>query len=322
MATPEKKILVLTHGRDIHGYALKVLMDDCQVDILPIEKVQGNVTYSWLSQGNLLRKSDLSEHAYDVVWYRRSHVPRPPHDNQEDELRARLVDAECNAFLMGVALSQKSAIQLNPVGSALRAENKINQLLAARSAGMVVPRTLISQECEEVFHFNRQMKGKVIVKKLMGVQGIPLATVALSSLEKIDCATIRECPTMYQECIAGTRHIRLCVWGNQMHWFEIVSDALDWRIEECEILPLQDPPEGLADCVHSFMRILGLRMAMLDFKLDMDGTPFFLEANQQGQFLFLQEETGVALIECFAAYVRSLAREARTAVAMEEGAPA
>ena len=44
MATPEKKILVLTHGRDIHGYALKVLMEDCQVDILPIEKVQGNVT--------------------------------------------------------------------------------------------------------------------------------------------------------------------------------------------------------------------------------------------------------------------------------------
>ena len=55
---------------------------------------------------------------------------------------------------------------------------------------------------------------------------------------------------------------------------------------------------------------LGLRMGIVDLKLDDAGVPVWLEINPQGQFLFAEGLCGLRLAEAFADFVASEARQA------------
>jgi hypothetical protein len=59
------------------------------------------------------------------------------------------------------------------------------------------------------------------------------------------------------------------------------------------------------------LELLGLKMGVVDLKLDPIGEPVWLELNPQGQFLFVEGLTGLDLTGAFSAFLRGEALAAR-----------
>ncbi len=60
-----------------------------------------------------------------------------------------------------------------------------------------------------------------------------------------------------------------------------------------------DLPDDIALKVRAFMRRMGLWFGCLDMIIQPDGTYVFLEINPNGQWLWIQECTGLPLLEEF-----------------------
>ncbi|HYO16042.1 MAG TPA: hypothetical protein VE685_22815 [Thermoanaerobaculia bacterium] len=58
--------------------------------------------------------------------------------------------------------------------------------------------------------------------------------------------------------------------------------------------------------IGNVLELLQLRMGVFDLKIRSDGTPVFLEVNQQGQFLFLDAVSSGHFLVPFAEYLASL----------------
>lgn len=293
-------LLIMTHSRDLHGHVIQQLLADrVDVRILAVDQVLGNEGWTWRADRTDLVAADFQRWNFDAVWLRRTRIPRI----QGNDAAQNLAVEEANAYLEGIALTHADRLAFNPYLAARRAENKLIQLRWAQAAGLNIPRTIVTQECEQLEAFVRDVGTPVITKKLRGLTGQRLETVRLSDPADIPCPVLRACPTMVQEEIPGSRHLRLVVWGDTMHMFQLESEALDWRPAHPKASFVPNMDQGFASKIRAFMRLSGLQMGSFDFKLDAAGEPVFLEVNQQGQFLFLQEDTGVDLARSFADFV-------------------
>ena len=109
--------------------------------------------------------------------------------------------------------------------------------------------------------------------------------------------------SIYQECIPGTRHLRISVVGERCDGALIEAEALDWRFDLN--VPFSPYPldrhleQRLRDTLHE----LGLVMGIFDVKLTDDDEPVFLEVNPQGQFLFVEALCDLPLADIFAAFL-------------------
>jgi hypothetical protein len=147
------------------------------------------------------------------------------------------------------------------------------------------------------------MRGSVIVKKLLGAGGLQLATVELTHRELRSNRSIRVCPTIYQERIDGTEHVRAMCFGDEVHAIKITSQILDWRRDLSVPFNPIHLHQGLKRQLLGLLKDLGLKMGVMDLKLRADGTPIWLELNTQGQFLFAEALSGCDLTTPFARFL-------------------
>ncbi|MBK8209094.1 MAG: hypothetical protein IPK78_03240 [Rhodospirillales bacterium] len=99
---------------------------------------------------------------------------------------------------------------------------------------------------------------------------------------------IRICPAIYQEFIPGTRHLRISCFGDALHAAMLETEALDWRYTMDAHVTRFELDGNTACRIRRVLTELGLRMGMVDMKLDDAGIPVWLEVNPQGQFMFLE----------------------------------
>jgi hypothetical protein len=112
----------------------------------------------------------------------------------------------------------------------------------------------------------------------------------------------------YQEEVPGTDHLRVMVFGEDVHTARIRSGALDWRLaNDMEVEQVAAEPM-LAAQLRAVVERLGLRMGVFDLKVRPDGQIVFLEVNPQGQYLFVEGMSDMPLGDAFA---RFAARELR-----------
>ena len=180
-----------------------------------------------------------------------------------------------------------------------RAENKLIQLEAAISVGLVVPDTLISSEPKEVFNFLDKHGGSVVVKALRPPANRAMAAVRIESNEQ----SIRSCPAIYQEYISGSIHLRAHVFGEDVYTVSIETEDLDWRRNLN--VPFQ---KTIIDAVvgsrlSSLIKALGLRMGVVDLKVRSSGEIVWFEINPQGQFLFAEALSGMPLLGYFTDFI-------------------
>jgi hypothetical protein len=116
------------------------------------------------------------------------------------------------------------------------------------------------------------------------------------------------CPTIYQEYIPGTRHIRVCYFGENTYTAMIESPELDWR--QSLNVPVSEHrlDEETKRKLRAVLDSLKLKMGIFDLKLTENGDAVWLEINPQGQFLFIEGLSGMPLTAIFAQFLYDEAR--------------
>ena len=180
-------------------------------------------------------------------------------------------------------LNEFTGAWVSEPGKTTRAENKLVQLQAATRAGLRVPKTLVSQKPDAVREFVERQPAGAIAKPVRGIQRC-LQPVKVSAGE-LASELVAFAPAIYQEFIPGDRHLRINCFGDHIYPMLYHSSSIDSR----DSLPPHEPvslPADIEGSLRETLRLLDIRMAIMDAKLTPPGEFVWLEANPQGQFLY------------------------------------
>jgi len=101
-------------------------------------------------------------------------------------------------------------------------------------------------------------------------------------------------PAIYQDMVVKEFDVRMVLMGSTVYSYALRNPkgALDWRQDAgqglVQVESIETPAE-VKDAVVAFARQSGVVFGSLDFAVDEKGRWWFLEINEQGQFLWLDE---------------------------------
>ncbi|MFD7860989.1 MvdC/MvdD family ATP grasp protein [Streptomyces sp. NPDC059783] len=201
------------------------------------------------------------------------------------------------------ALRSTGAPWMNAPDAVARSRYKVWQLRTAARAGLLVPDTVVTTEPAAAAQLAAD--GPVIVKSISGrhPEDPPVTLPTARVPPGADFSGVAASATCLQQEVDKVGDLRLTVVGDRMFACLITADGtLDWRFlppEECG-WTLASIPTTLAVGVRRYMAAAELAYAALDFAIDGDGRYWFLEANQGGQFGFVEITTGAQISQAIA----------------------
>ncbi len=246
----------------------------------------------------------LDPQTVSAVWFRRAHNPEV--FARASAVNIAFLRTEWARFLRNVyALSDELCDRLwvNRPRSAVAAESKLVQLQAARRSGLRFPPTLVSHDPAAIRRF-AERHGVVLYKPFMphtwkdAASGRMFSTFAriLEPEMLADDAALALSPGIYQVYVEKERDLRVIAIGDRLFTVSLRSTSgeafVNWRAHtyapelSAEVVPL---PAGYDDKLRLLLRSLGLVFGCIDVAVDRSGEPHFLEVNQAGQFLFLED---------------------------------
>jgi len=197
----------------------------------------------------------------------------------------------------------RDAVWINPWHARRLSDTKITQLSAAHAVGFSVSPTLISNDPEEIVAFVRRYGvGKVVFKTITPAiwersDGPPMFTNTSPVTDNLLAAPedLRLCPGIYQLLIKKAAELRVTVMGERVYCAEVVGSSaagadVDWRVgqHDMRVHPFE-LPDKVAEMCRNLVSRLGLVFGCLDLILGEDGEYYFLEVNEMGQFLWVEE---------------------------------
>jgi glutathione synthase/RimK-type ligase-like ATP-grasp enzyme len=192
-----------------------------------------------------------------------------------------------------------SALVVNPPSAMASNGSKPYQSALIRWFGIDVPETLITTDPNAALEF-WEKHGSVVYKSVSGVRSI---VSRLGSEHSSRLQNIANCPTQFQEYIAG-RDFRLHIVGDEFFISEIISDADDYRYAiktgcRLKIRPGSLPEDVVGRC-RALVAFLGLRFSGVDLRRNQDGKWYCFEVNPSPGFSFYEEATGQPISDAVA----------------------
>lgn len=246
-------------------------------------------------------------------WYRRVRMPPPPPEASAEA--SEYVFREAMAGLRGALeiLAASMVRSFGSPGTLDRAESKVLQLHLAASLGFRVPRTLIASRADELREFG---VGPIIGKPLhsgylhLGGRALGIFTRRLSPADLVSLDTALPCPMIFQDEVPKAFDIRVTVVRDRVFAAAIDSQSdpdaqVDWRRTSRPDLPhfRHELPEHVhASCV-AMADALGTGFAAIDLVLTPQGDYVFLEANPNGEWLWIEDRLGFSISSCIASYL-------------------
>jgi glutathione synthase/RimK-type ligase-like ATP-grasp enzyme len=205
--------------------------------------------------------------------------------------------------LEGVYKILRDAYWVSPLYSIREAENKIYQLIIAKSLGLQIPDSIISNSYEKSKDFFYRNKNKCIIKPIKSglIEDNTKSKVVFTSiLEKIpeDKSRLEGCPNFFQNCIEKKGDVRVTMVGEKVfasliHSQDYNETKIDWRRGEIKLkhTKIELPTDLKVKCV-SLLKVLKLRYGAIDLVLDKNDRFVFLEINPNGQWAWIEKQTG------------------------------
>jgi len=265
----------------------------------------------WQARGPGL---ELDDRRFDVVWTRRLAPPVLPEGLPIPESDRYIARRECQAFHHALwCLVAPDALWINPLGSYQRANCKPLQLEIAARLGLRVPPTLCSNDPGRIRAFVREHGGRVVYKPYRPAQwerdeeGIALLFTSLIGEDDLpEDDVLRLSPGIFQPRVPKAHELRVTLIGDyvvtaKLHSQERELTELDWkhafdrlRIERTEI------GADLERACQALMRELGIVFGCIDLIVTPEGDVVFLELNEMGQFLWVEEfDPAIKLLDPF-----------------------
>ncbi len=236
------------------------------------------------------------------VWWR----PKPQFENITDGVADReFAKREWQHALESCEEIFRHAKWINPRQSDRRARYKPTQLKIAARAGFRIPKTIISNNPDDILGFIKRQNGQVIYKPLSWHFAPPdgLLFTNLIGPEFIVSHkdSVRVTPGIFQEKIDKSYEVRLTIVGDRLFPIKIDSQAnhvtsLDWRIDPDSLIhEFIEIPESVKLGVLKVHSQLGLVYGAYDFIVTPNQEYVFLEVNPSGQWLWMEEKIGVPI---------------------------
>ncbi|MFF6803226.1 ATP-grasp ribosomal peptide maturase [Streptomyces sp. NPDC012616] len=237
---------------------------------------------------------------------------------------------EASQALYGM-LRATGARWMNHPDASVRARHKPWQLRLAQRSGLPVPATIVTTFPQAAREFADRYPD-LVVKPVSGAhpQDPPRAVPTTRVPPDADFAAVAYGPTLLQRRVAKRADIRLTAVGDRL--LAARKDAVpggDPDVVDVRYSPSATPwrpadvPPRLAEAVRTYLREAELAYGAFDFAEDADGTWWFLECNQSGQFGFVEVDTGQPIARTIADWLAGppTERDARRTARCGSAAP-
>lgn len=305
------KMLIATEPDDSHALHVKLALEhyghDCELWFtadMPTKQTNSiylsNEEFCWLSEDNQVRLRKTMSAPIDVVWWRRPRhpfVPETAHKNDVDCIKKENTLFHASSPL----ILAPDAWWVNPYDAIKYANSKVYQLKQAPVCGFNIPPTLVSNSPTDIKAFINKYDSVIYkplfphnwlendVLKFAYTQGVELNQLPSDSLLQLT-------PGIFQRQIKKKYELRVTCFGNHHVAVKIDSQKhpqgiTDWRIaptHELKLEPYQLPP-AIESSINRFMNKLGIVFGCFDFIVTPEDEIYFLEVNQQGQFLWIED---------------------------------
>jgi hypothetical protein len=318
-------ILILSSPADVHATAVLDRLHAAAADAAILDLGEfprnGRLSMRFEPQGELdwsLEWPGLGTqplHECGAVWYRR---PQP------FELDPALTDAgyrafahgECHEAIQGLWHAHRAA-WMNPPERDETAHRKPLQLRAATEVGLTVPRTCITNSPAAARRFVAAEGIERTVYKSFSATERDWRETRLLRRPELDLIDrVRHAPVIFQEFVPARYDLRITLVGSAV--FAAAIDAgrseypLDFRmdLDRCSMQPWALPPE-IERRLLALMARLGLVYGAVDMRLTPDDRYVFLEVNPAGQWLFVEDRTGLPIASALAGWLATEDRRHR-----------
>jgi glutathione synthase/RimK-type ligase-like ATP-grasp enzyme len=284
---------------------LELQARECAYVRLNTEEIPVRVSVRLTDHDAVLRspRGDLAARDIRAVWWRSPIAP--VRNDERNDAEAAWAARETRTALEGY-LRAADARWVNPLSANAAAECKPEQLQRAHGVGLEVPATLITGRREEALAFIDE-HDRVVCKavndgRLPAADGHRLfftSEISRSSLER--ATSFGPEPYTFQELVDKTYDVRVTVIGSDVYACRIdsaddPSARIDWRAGP-EDLPhaIEMLPHSVAEACRTLTASYGLRFAAIDLVRHVNGDYLFLEINPNGQWAWVEQQTGLPL---------------------------
>lgn len=305
------KYLIYTQPHDAHAVVVKLALEKLGHEVqlwfvadqprLLSHSVSLNLRRTfWESSDNALQH-ELSE--FDAVWLRRIDKPNVPKDLTHPEDHT-FVERENRLFFESMTmLLATNAWWINSPQAARRANSKLLQLHLAKKCGLQIPATLCSNSPIDIREFIKSYKQSGVIYKPLcptiwteNNKVKALYTAIINENDLPDDETLKLTPGIYQPYIKKKYELRITCFGTHCVAVRLEGSAgmlhnIDWRAtpEKNLVCKLEVLPQPVEFKIQSLMRQLGLMFGCVDMIVTPTDEYYFLEINEQGQFLWIEE---------------------------------
>lgn len=243
-----------------------------------------------------------------AIWYRDPKAfALDPGMNPEER---RFAHGEARLGFGGV-LNALPVLWMNHPNRAADAMYKPTQLAVAAQSGLTVPRTLVTNNPDQIRAFAAESEHGVI-HKTFGANTVTEAgqlqvafTHRLSDADLADLRGADLTAQQVQDWVPKAHELRVIAVGE--HLFPVAIHAasaagqVDWRSDyESLSYEVAALPAAVEDGLRAYLRRFGLTYAAFDLVVRPDGEHVFLESNSGGQYGWLEAQTGVPITEAIA----------------------
>lgn len=238
-----------------------------------------------------------------VIWWRR---PQPfllhPEINADED--RNFAHTECYSAFSGLWRSLE-VFWINQPTLDDDAAKKVYQLKLAQQLGLRIPDTCITNSPQKAIEFvKRYGNENVIYKAFSGTEQAWRETRILrkDDFELVD--NIKYAPVILQEYIPAQADLRITVIDKEIFACAIYTDHTSYQFDfrmvmEDALMEAYQLPEKVKKKLYRFMKQIGLVYGAIDMRLTPDDEFVFLEINPSGQWLFVEQRTGLPITDCF-----------------------
>ena len=309
-------LLILTQQGDIHADAVCGILDSRHYPYARLDpadfpvklRVSAYVSHAGAQVGlrEVACRRSVDLESVRAVWYRRPGLTVSDPVMRDRRYREG-IDEENENFLQDLWRSTNCRWVPGTPG-ALRDAEKLRQLTLASQLGFTTPDTLVSNDPDDVLAFYSQHAGRIISKRAAFSRIQEDGDHAYRYTERMSrrdlgyIDAIRFCPMIFQEYVPKDFELRITVVGDDVFAAAIYSQQSnhakhDWR--RYDHYRTRYDIHDLPDDVGKLCRLLTKRLQLSFGAIDMIVTPageyVFLEINANGQYLWIEEQTGLPI---------------------------
>jgi hypothetical protein len=296
-------ILVVSHEGDDHAAAVlreflaaghpAELIDTAQFprDATVIEQFDGGRrSFSFVYHGRCVELDDCR-----AAWWRRPQ-PYSLHEGLAADSIA-FAHGECHEAIAGL-WSALPAQWVNAPELDAAAHHKPYQLAVAAQVGLLIPRTLITNDPDAARTLIADIgPERTVYKTFLASEQCWRETRIIQRHELDILDTLRFAPVIFQEYVPADADIRVTIMGSHLFAAAITPAPggyeVDYRMDMAgaHFEPTTLPAE-IEQQLRDLMRHVGLVYGALDLRRTPEGRYVFLEINPAGEWRFVEERTG------------------------------